>query len=107
MTRTVPASCASLDLIKARRVLIKHHGNISAAAKKLRVPIRDLRLAALAVPALIEAALEAEEQALDEAEAVVREALKSGDMSRRLAAAGHVLRTSPAARRRGWAAAKP
>ena len=100
--RTIPASCAKLDLNRVRRMLIKKHGNISATAKKLGVPTHDLRLMALAVPALTNAALEVEEQALDEAEAVIRRALRESDVTRRIAAAGHILRTSPAARRRGF-----
>jgi regulator of protease activity HflC (stomatin/prohibitin superfamily) len=100
MTRArIPASCADLDLFKVRRLLIKHHCNISAVAKKLGVPITDLRLTALAVPALINAALEAEEQALDEAEAVIRSALRGDDAAKRIAAAGAILRTSVAKRR--------
>ena len=98
----IPASCKHLDIVRARRMLLKKHGNISATAKKLGVPVHDLRLMALAVPALSNAALEAEEQALDEAEAVIRRALKDNDAARRIAAAGHILRTSPAAKRRGF-----
>jgi hypothetical protein len=98
----IPASCARLDIVRARKLLIKKHGNITATARKLGVPIHDLRLMALAVPMLSNAALEAEEQALDEAEAVIRRALKDSDASRRIAAAGHILRTSPAAKRRGF-----
>jgi hypothetical protein len=99
-TRIIPATCARLDLIKARRVLLKKHGNITATARNLGVPAHDLRLMALAVPALIKAALEAEEQALDEAQAVIRRALRESDATRRIAAAGHILRTNPAAKRR-------
>jgi hypothetical protein len=100
--RIIPSSCADLDLNKAYRALLKHHGNVSAAARTLKVPAHDLRLLTRALPELIEAAMEAEEQALDEAEAVLRAALKHLDAGRRLEAAGHILRTSPAARRRGW-----
>ena len=98
----IPASCAKLDLCRVRRLLIKKHGNISATARKLGVPPHDLRLSVLAVPVLSNAALEVEEQALDEAEAVIRRALRESDASRRIAAAGHILRTSPAAKRRGF-----
>ena len=73
-----------------------------AAAKALGVPTHDLRLMTRAVPQLLEAALEAEEQALDEAEEVLREALRCDNMGRRIAAAGHILRNSPAAKRRNW-----
>jgi hypothetical protein len=98
----IPASCKGLEAFRVRRLLIKKHGNITATARKLRVPPHDLRLAVLALPSLLQASLEAEEQALDEAEAVIRRALKDPDASRRIAAAGHILRTSPAAKRRGF-----
>jgi hypothetical protein len=84
------------------RELVRAGGNVSATAAALGVPTHDLRRMVSAVPQLIEAALEAEEQALDQAEEVIREALDSEDLSQRLAAAGHILRTSPAAKRRGW-----
>jgi hypothetical protein len=98
----IPASCAGLDLDAAARELIRTQGNVKAAATSLGVPPHDLRLMTLSMPRLIQAALEAEEQALDEAEAAVRATLKSPDKARALAAAGHILRTSPAAKRRGW-----
>jgi transposase-like protein len=102
MAKPLPASCAALDLKKTRRALIKAGANVSAVAKKLGVPPGDLRQMLYQVPELIEAALEAEEQWLDEAEAELRRALKSPDMQRRLKAAGEILRKSPAAGRRGF-----
>ena len=102
-TRSViPASCRSLDLAKAAKELIRTQGNVSAAAKALGVPIHDLRLLTRAEPRLIEAAFEAEEQALDKAEAEIRNALNSADKARALAAAAALLRISPAAKRRDW-----
>jgi transposase-like protein len=101
-TAKMPASCAGLDLKKTRRELIKSGANVSAVARKLGVPVQDLRLVTYKLPELIEAALEAEEQRLDEAEAELRRALKSPDMARRLKAAGDILRKSPAAKRRGF-----
>lgn len=98
----LPASCAKLDLKKAARALKAHDGNISAAAKRLRVPAHDLRLLAQACPELVGAALEAEERRLDEAEAELMACLKSPDTATRLEAASYILRISPAARRRGW-----
>jgi hypothetical protein len=50
----------------------------------------------------MDAALEAEEQGLDEAEAMVLEATRVSDMRRRIRAAGFYLRASPAGRRRGF-----
>ena len=99
--RKVPASCAGLDLEKAAAALLKARGSATIAAWALGVPAPDFRMMTRAIPRMIEAALEAEEQALDEADGVVRRALKSSDMGRRLEAAGHILRTSPAGRRRG------
>ena len=69
--RTIPASCADLDLEAAGRALISAGGNVSAAAKALNVPAHDLRLLTFAFPELIDAALEVEERALDEALAAV------------------------------------
>jgi hypothetical protein len=100
--RTIPATCADLDLEAAGRALIRASGNVSAAAKALKVPARDLRLLTFAVPELIDAALEAEEQVLEEAEALLFEALRGKDMRRRIRAAGLFLRTTAAGRRRGF-----
>jgi hypothetical protein len=98
----VPASCASLNLKRVYRALVATHGNTTAAAKKLRVPPADLRLLIRAVPAVHDAALEAEERALDKAEAVIVAALDGPDVAKRLAAAAYLLKTSEAGQRRGW-----
>jgi hypothetical protein len=76
--RTIPESCADLDLEAVGRALISTGGNVSAAARALNVPAHDLRLLTFAVPELIDAALEVEERALDEAEAVLLEAVMAG-----------------------------
>ena len=102
MRVNIPPSCRSLDLNKAAKELIARQGNITAAAKALGVPAHDLRLLTRAQPRLIEAAFEAEEQALDRAEAEIRNALNSSDKARALAAAAALLRISPAAKRRDW-----
>ena len=80
--RTIPDSCADLDLEAAGRELIRASGNVSVAAKALKVPTRDLRLLTYAQPELIDAALEAEERRW--AQAVVFKALRGGDMRRRI-----------------------
>jgi hypothetical protein len=98
----IPASCAGLDAQAAYQALLKSQGNISAAARLLGLPVSDFRIYSRANPHVRAAALEAEEEALDEAEATLRAALKSEDMGRALAAAAHILRTNPAAWRRGW-----
>jgi hypothetical protein len=77
-------------------------GNVSATAKALKVPVRDLRLLTYAVPELIDAALEAEEQVIEEAQALLFKALRGGDMRRRIRAAGLFLRATAAGRRRGF-----
>jgi hypothetical protein len=100
--RTIPESCADLDLEAAGRELIRAGGNVSAAARALGVPAHDLRLLTFAVPELIDAALEAEEQVLDQAEALLFEAMEAEDMRWRVRAAGLFLRATPAGRRRGF-----
>jgi hypothetical protein len=100
--RTIPESCADLDLEAAGRELIRAGGNVSAAARALGVPALDLRLLTYAVPELIDAALEAEERVLDEAEALLLEAMEAGDMRWRIRAAGLFLRATAAGRRRGF-----
>ena len=99
----IPASCAGLDVETAYRALLRAHGNVSAAAARLDVPAPDFRLYVMAEPRVAEAALEAEEAALDQAEHMVREAMRLGDMG----AAALVLRTNPAAWRRGWRSSGP
>ena len=101
----IPASCAHLDLKRAYQALLKSRGNISAAAKKLKVPVTDFRMLARFNPQVSSAAQEAEEMALDHAEATLRAALDGPDQSRRLQAAAYIIRVSPAARRRGFAEA--
>jgi hypothetical protein len=100
--RTIPESCADLDLEAAGRELIRVSGNVSAAAAALGVPAHDLRLLTYAVPELIDVALEAEERVLDEAEALLLEAMDVGDMRSRIRAAGLFLRLTAAGRRRGF-----
>jgi hypothetical protein len=100
--RTIPESCADLDLEAAGRELIRASGNVSTTAKALKVPVRDLRLLTYAVPELIDAALEAEEMAIEEAQALLFKALRGGDMRRRIRAAGLFLRATAQGRRRGF-----
>lgn len=102
MSSSVPASCIDLDLKRVYRELVRTGGSIVAAANRLNVPPQDLRRLSIQIPVLVEAALEAEEQNLDKAEGVVREALDSEDKMRRFKAAAFVLRRSAAAKRRGW-----
>jgi hypothetical protein len=98
----IPLSCQHLDPKRVLRELKRAEGNVSAAAKRLKTPIHDLRLMTRAWPELMDLALEAAEQRLDKAEATLYEGLRSPDKGRRIAAAAELLRRSPAARRRGW-----
>jgi hypothetical protein len=100
--RTVPEACAHLDLEVVGRELIRTGGNVSAAARALGVPTPDLRHLVYAQPELLDAALEAEALVLDEAEAVLLEAMRVGDLRRRIMAAGLFLRATTAGRRRGF-----
>jgi hypothetical protein len=100
--RTIPASCADLDLEAVADALIRTGGAVCAAARALGVPTRDLRQLVYARPELLDAALEAEERAIDEAEAALREATRTGPLSRRIVAAGFFLRAPAAGRRRGF-----
>jgi hypothetical protein len=93
---------AAFDADKARRALMKHHGSILKAARALKIPAPQLRAAVRRDPTLIAAALEAFERNLDRAEEIICEGLTSEDFRTRLACAGHLLRFSPAARRRGY-----
>jgi hypothetical protein len=106
VVRPIPASCAHLDLAEVERELIRKDCNVSATAKALGVPVHDLRLLTRARPRLMDAAFEAVERSLDEAEAIVREAIESGDPRQRIAAAGYLLRNTEPGRRRGWGSRK-
>ena len=75
---------------------------MSAAAKALGVPTPDLRLLVYARPELLDAALEVEEEMVDEAQALVFKAIRGGDMRRRIRAAGLFLRATAQGRRRGF-----
>jgi hypothetical protein len=97
----LPVSCRELDLAAVEAELVKHNLSVAAAARALGVPASDLRRLVSWGP-LAAAASEQLEQAIDEAEAVLRDGLKSPDLTERLKAAKALLALSPAARRRGW-----
>ena len=98
----IPDSVARLDLATVAEVLVKHGANVRSAAAELGVPTSDFRQLTLVNQALINAAYEAEELRLDQAEAAVDEALRSDDSRRKDAAAYFILRNSSRAKRRGW-----
>ena len=101
MSRALPVSCRDLDLATVEAELVKRRCNVAAAARALGVPASDLRRLVSWGP-LAAAASEQVEQAIDEAQAVLRDGLKSPDLAVRLKAASTLLALSPAARRRGW-----
>lgn len=102
--KVIPASCAHLDRGEIKAELIERDGNISAAAKALGVPAPDLRKLVWATD-LADTVFEQIEQGLDEAQAVLREALSGPDKTHQLQAAKTLLTQTVAGRRRGWGAA--
>jgi hypothetical protein len=101
MSRSLPLSCRELDLAAVEVELVKHRCNVGAAARALGVPSSDLRRLVSWGP-LAAVASEQVERAIDDAEAVLRDGLRSPDLTLRLKAAATLLALSPAARRRGW-----
>jgi hypothetical protein len=98
MPRLITANEVSERAIFA---LIRNKGNVSLTAKELKIPAADLRKL-MRTPKLAEILLEIQEQALDEAEDIIRKALRSENAAHRLMAAGYLLGNSPAAKRRGF-----
>jgi hypothetical protein len=97
-----PTTCEGLDLAVVEKTLIDTHGNVTAAARSLQVPSANLRKLVWSTFSLADAIYEQIEQAIDAAEAVLREGLRSEDRGRRLQAATFILAQSDAGRRRGW-----
>jgi Xaa-Pro aminopeptidase len=81
-------------LKRIRRALRRSGGNLRQAALELKMPRRDLSSLIDAEPELMEQALEAKERALDKAEATIRQAMREGDMVKRMTAAVHIVRAS-------------
>jgi hypothetical protein len=98
----VPASLANIDLNRVRRALFRADGNVTRAAKALKVNSVDLRRLTQRHPTLIMDALEQAHRLVDCAEAKLREALAGENKDRALAAATYILSHSAAARERGW-----
>jgi hypothetical protein len=101
MSPALPVSCRELDLAAAEAALVQHRCNIAGAARSLGVPASDLRRLVCWGP-LAATASEQVEQAIDDAQAVLLDGLRSPDLTMRLKAASTLLALSPAARRRGW-----
>ena len=98
----VPASVASLDLDRVRRALFKADGNVTKAAKALKVNSADLRRLTWAHPKLIALALEQAHRMVDHAESRLRAALYGDHPERSLRASLFILSHSSAAQDRGW-----
>ena len=87
----VPKSCADLDLGLVERVLAKHFGGISAAARELGVSSTDLRRLTWAEPRLLESAHELCGDVVTRAMDELISALDSPSDRRREWAAGRIL----------------
>ena len=103
--KRVPESVAHLDVEIVSAALIRHDANVRNAAQALGVPSRDLRKLVLIDQRLADAALEAVELRLDDAEANLSEALRCGDPRRRDAVSMFMLRNTQRASKRGYAVA--
>jgi hypothetical protein len=103
--RRVPESVAHLDVEMVAAALINHDANIGNAARELDVPSGDLRKLVLVDQHLTDAALEAVELRLDDAEANLSEALHCDDPRRRDAVSMFMLRNTHRAAKRGYAVA--
>jgi hypothetical protein len=102
VTWLVPRACRRLSLAQIEAELLRAMGNVTLAAEALGVPAIALNAMVRAVPALEDARIEGLELAVDRAEAVVIEGLRSSELNERMSAAGYLLEASPAAKRRGW-----
>ena len=103
--KRVPESVAHLDVEIVAAALIRHDANVRNAARALGVPSGDLRKLVLVDQRLADAALEAVELRLDDAEANLSEALHCDDPRRRDAVSMFMLRNTQRASKRGYAVA--
>jgi hypothetical protein len=103
--RRIPESVAHLDIEIVSAALIRHDANVRNAARALGVPSGDLRKLVLVDQRLADAALEAVELRLDDAEANLSEALHCDDPRRRDAVSMFMLRNTQRASKRGYAVA--
>ena len=103
--KRIPESVAHLDVEIVAAALIRNDANVRNAARALGVPSGDLRKLVLVDQRLADAALEAVELRLDDAEANLCEALHCGDPRRRDAVSMFMLRNTQRAAKRGYAVA--
>ena len=85
-----------------RRVIFRSDGNVTKAAKILKVSSSDLRRLTWRHPTLIMDALERVHCMIDKAESKLREALDGDHAERSLRAALFILSHNDVARERGW-----
>jgi hypothetical protein len=101
----IPETIAHLDIEVVAAALIRNDANVRNTARELDVPSGDFRRLVLADQRLADAALEAIELRLDDAEANLHEALRCGDPRRRDAVSMFMLRNTQRASKRGYATA--
>jgi hypothetical protein len=104
LAKRIPESIAHLD-IEIVAALVRNDANVRNAARELDVPSGDLRKLVLLDQRLADAALEAVELRLDDAEANLCEALHCGDPRRRDAVSMFMLRNTQRASKRSYAVA--
>ena len=92
MAAETETSLTGIDRVTIAAAFIRAEGHIGAAARALGVPVGDLRALAKAEPSLIDAALEAAELAMDQAEAELLKAMRTGQLSNRLQAAAYIVK---------------
>jgi hypothetical protein len=103
--RRIPESVAHLDVEIVAAALLRNDANVRNTARALGVSSCDLRRLVLADQRQADAALEAVELRLDDAEANLCEALHCGDPRRRDAVSMFMLRNTQRAAKRGYAVA--
>ena len=101
----IPKSVAHMDMEIVAAALIRNDANVRNTAQALGVPSGDLRKLVLVDQRLADAALEAVELRLDDAEANLCEALHCNDPRRRDAVSMFMLRNTQRAAKRGYAVA--
>jgi hypothetical protein len=103
--RRIPESVAHLDIEIVAAALVCNDANVRNTARALGVPSGDLRKLVLVDQRLADAAIEAVELRLDDAEANLCEALRCNDPRRRDAISMFMLRNTQRASKRGYAVA--
>jgi hypothetical protein len=91
MVLKVPDSCRDLDLASVSRVLTRHRGDLTTAARELGVSAPDLRRLTWAKPHLLDDAHEEMELVVLRAQGELIQALFSGDERRQMWAADRIL----------------